>query len=508
VTALLERSVAPVVARRAVTWRQVFRNSVVVPLVVTAPVIGVGLIGDHRYNVFWHGATVQARPWELVTDNLRSVPMYISFGNFRPLGRMLEWAVDTLAFSLAEVLHVPVTVTLHLLSALAAGVLVAAIVLLAQAVTAKGPLFAEPPSRTVALLPFLAGTMLTAAGAVSTTVLFGGLYFLSTALVLAVVAWICREPRSVALVIAAGAILAVTNEMAALAPPLATVAVLARGARRRPAVLLWLGFLPIFLPVRVLIWAACRGGGCYRNSELVLGRPAIETVPNRLTAWLPPLQWYSALHGGGRLSLLVAAVAVLLLGVAAAGLFVRLPAAPRLDRRQAVTLVVTGAAALLLGTALGSVNVQPQEMAASGGWGAGWRDSPLTLAGGALLTAGLLTLVAGALVARTALAVLVLAGAVSTAASHAFTLREDQGAIAVVTAQISDEVAHFDTSPAGDARRCDLLAQFGVLTRHSGYSHIAVGELPQTHSTLDRMRVTADMATEEMYGQRFCRSAG
>jgi hypothetical protein len=32
-----------------------------------------------------------------------------------------------------------------------------------------------------------------------------------------------------------GAILAVTNEMAALAAPLATVAVLARGARRRPA---------------------------------------------------------------------------------------------------------------------------------------------------------------------------------------------------------------------------------------------------------------------------------
>ena len=488
-------------------WRLVFLRCLAVPLVVTAPLLYLVADADHRYNVYWHGSQVQARPWALVTDNLRTVPMYLGFGNFRPLGRMVEWSVDAAAYAFGEITHLPAQVGLRLMSALAAAVLSLAVVVFAEAVTARGAMFAAPPARTIALLPFAIGGCLTAAGRVSTTVLFGGLYFLSAALVLAVAAWVCRGPRFGVLIVAAGAALAAFNEVAAVGPPLATAAALARGgpARLRPALLLWLGFLPVFVPVRLVLFLSCRDGGCYGNSDLVLGPGVGRALANRLTAWSPPLQWGEALRHAGPVGMAMVAVSLAVIGLLAVPLFANLPRLPRLDREQAVRLAAAGGSALLLGALLGSLNTQTQVLAAAGRWGLGWRDSGLTAAGGVLLSAGLLGLAVRAAVARAALAVFVLTAAGTTAVNHAYALAVNRLPYAVITGRIAAEVAQFDPTTDGNTRRCELLGRFDVLFRRMPYSRFAAGELPGTHTVAERMALTASMATRQMYGQPFCR---
>ncbi|MFF5293421.1 hypothetical protein [Paractinoplanes globisporus] len=547
-TEVLDQPVASRVSGRA--WRRVFLRCLGVPLVVTAPLLYLVPDADHRYNVYWHGSLVQDRPWRLITENLRTVPMYIGFGNFRPLGRMAEWSADTLAYVIAEVTHLPVQVGLRLVSALAAAVLAAAAVVFAEAVTGRGRMFAGPPARTIALLPFAFGGCLVAAGRLSNTVLFGGLYFLSAALVLLVAAWVCRGPRLGVLVVAAGAVLAVFNEVAAIGPPLATAAVLARGgpSRLRPALLVWLGFLPVFVPVRVLLFLACREGGCYGNSDVVFGSGVGGALANRLTAWLPPLQWGEALREAGPVGGVGVGAAAVALAVLAARLFAELPRLPGIDRSQAVRLAVAGGSALLFGALLGSINAQTQALAAHGRWGLGWRDSGITAAGGCLLLAGLLALaatartsgdaarvrrmplaaglsavglsapglpdaglsaaglpeVSRAAVARAALVAFVLAGAGTATVNQAYAVGSNRLPYAVLTGAIAAEVAQFDATPAGNSRRCELLRQFGDSLRAMPYSRFAEGELPGTHSPAERMSVTASMATEQMYGRPFC----
>jgi hypothetical protein len=488
-------------------WRRLFARCLLVPLVVTVPLVYLTGNADHRYNVYWHGSIVQDRPWRLVTENLRSVPMYLDFGNFRPLGRMAEWTLDAAAYVFGEVTHLPAQVGLRVVAALAAAALTAVAVVFAEALTARGRMFADPPARTIALLPFALGASFTAAGQVSSTVLFGGLYFLSAALVLGVAAWVCRGPRLGWLLVAAGALLAVFNEVAALGPPLATAAAMARGgpSRLRPALMLWLGFLPVFVPVRILLFLACRDGGCYGNSDVLLGPPVGPALTNRLTAWLPPLQWGDALRDAGPVSRVVLGVSALVLALLAARLFAELPRLPRLDRRQAGTLAAGGGATLLLGALLGSLNAQTQAFAVDGWWGVGWRDGGVTAAGGALLLAGLLARSVRAVVARLALGAFVLAGAGTTAVNQAFALATNRLPYSVVTGAVSAEIAQFDTSPAGNDRRCRLLAQFDEIFRGTSYSRFASGELPGTHSATERMAVTASMATEQMYGRPFCR---
>ena len=105
-----------------------------------------------------------------------------------------------------------------------------------------------------------------------------------------------------------GAALAMFNEMAYLALPLAVVAVFVRGpvgaglgprqvlssAGARLTALVWLGFLPVFLPVRVMIYLHCSGGGCYRGSDIAPSADMLVAWPNRMLSWLPPLMWGTA----------------------------------------------------------------------------------------------------------------------------------------------------------------------------------------------------------------------
>ena len=123
-----------------------------------------------------------------------------------------------------------------------------------------------------------------------------------------------------------------------------------------------------------------------------------------------------------------------------------------------------------------------------------------------LAVGGLLAFAGRVAVWRGALAVLVLTGAGSASASHGFVRHFDRLPAAVLSGQIAEEIARFEPGPAGNARRCALLQRFAEQFGRQPYSRFAVGELPQTHSSAERMRVTADLATEQLYRRPFCRA--
>lgn len=504
--------VTAVPADPAHPWRAIVQRCVLVPLVVLLPLVALTPSADHRFNIYANGGLYAARPWQLIGGAVESVPIFLARGNFRPLGRIVEWSLDVAAFAPTGLLGVPANISLRLVSFAAAIVLTLTAVLFAESVTARGRLLARTPSVLTALLPFALGAGFVAAGRTSTTVLFGGLYFLSAALVLGVAAWACRTTRLSrrrgVLVVLAGAALAAFNELAYLAVPLATAAVLLRGwvvlgqGRRevlrgagvRFAGRLWLGFLPVFLPVRAIIYAKCVNGGCYTGSDVALAT-APAALPNRLVSWLPPLMWLRATDGAHLILVaLLPVLGLLLLALLARRAARQLPTLVALDRRQALGLAGVAVVLLLLAGTLAALNADVQALAAQGRWGQGWRDSGLTTAAGGVLLALL-----GARRARWALAVLVLAGAVSVAANKSFHDESAGGSYPYLHDRIAQEVADFDPTPAGDVRRCALREQF---SKTSTANHHGVNE-PE----LERFDVSLDRATRQLAGRPFCSRA-
>ncbi|WIM95463.1 hypothetical protein ACTOB_007574 [Actinoplanes oblitus] len=509
-------------------WRGIVLRCVLVPLIVLSPLVALQPGADHRFNVYANGARYLVRPWELAGAAVRSVPQYLELGNFRPLGRMVEWLLDAVTFGLTELFGLPANVSLRLVSFAAATVLTLAAVVLAECVVSRGRPFAGPPSLIAAVLPFAVGGSFVAAGRTSTTVLFGGLYFVTAALVLLVGAAAARTVGRIRLgvrlgVIAVllGAVLAAFNEMACLAVPLATLVVPIRawllglsrreaalGAGARFAGLLWAGFLPVAVPVRAIIAVKCAAGGCYSGSD-VAPAGALAALPNRLTSWMPPMTWQRATEGPYGHTLTAALPLALLVLLLLVRRFWRdLPRCDTPDRRQAWALAGTGFAVLLPAATMGALNLQMQRLAAAGWWGLGWRDSALAGAAGALLTVALLTGVF-ARSHRSARAhrrgvlggvlLLVVVAAVATSANRDYRAAAAAEKPAFVHDRVAQEIVDFDRSAAGDARRCTLRDQFWAglpRDRRTGYP-------PE----LRRFDQAVDTATQRLAGRPFCTKA-
>jgi hypothetical protein len=380
-------------------------------------------------------------------------------------------------------------------------------VLLAECLAAPGRPFARPPSTLTATLPFAVGGGFVAAGSASPAILFGGLYLLSAALVLGVAAAVCRIERRIGwrrtgLLVLGGAALASFNEIAYLALPLATVAVVVRrrvvlragvtGPAVRALVLLWLGFLPVFGVVRLIIRGYCAAGECYRGSDLAVGPGAAEAVPVRMIAWLPPLMWRSATQGAHRAwpAGAVTVVALLALGWLVLRAARDLPRLTPVTRRQAYGVAAVAFAALLLGAALGSLNADVQALVIRHRWGQGWRDTAITAAAGAILLTAILHVV----VRRRLVAVLIVLGLVAIVSTAANKSYRDQLATrepALLANRVAQEMADFDRTPAGDVRRCALRTEFRTLYAGSAFS-------------LKRFDQSLDVAARQQAGVRFC----
>ena len=501
-------------------WARTLRRSVFVPLIVLSPLVALAPTADHRFNVYAAGALYRRSPLRIGPDSLHEVPTYLRLGNFRPLGRMLEKSLDLAVYLLGDLFGLPTNVALRLVSFGAAIVLTLLAVLLAESLLNRDRLFATPPSTVAALVPYAVGGAFIAAGVTSTTVLFGALYLLTTALVLAVSVLACRvvTPRRrrlgwwrgvLAVVLGAG--IAAFNELGYLAVPLVTAAVLIRGRgvlglswRRtctgpgaRLAGLIWLGFLPVFGLVRSIIHGYCAIRTCYRGSSVSLGGVA-ETGPVRLLSWLPPLGWQQAGFGGHRPWLvgLLPALALVALAILAWRTGRDLPLLSTVDRRQALGVAATGLVLLVLAGALAALNADVQAYVAAGRWGLGWRDSGATAVGGMLVVVGIVLAVVVRPAARrwlvpVLLALLVVSAAVTVAANRRFAGILAQRASSELDNRIALEVTNFDTSGAGNARRCELLQE--AMTRYAN-SPTSFRRYPQT----------LDLVAQRKAGRPFC----
>ncbi|MEU4619227.1 hypothetical protein AB0G04_04500 [Actinoplanes sp. NPDC023801] len=475
----------PETPERTGLWGHILRRCVLVPLVVLTPLLAVAPSRDHRFNVYWHGGMFRDDPGAIVSHTVASGDAYLRLGNFRPLGRMLEKSLDLLAFTGMQQLGLSATVMLRAVAILAAIGLTLAVVILAESVLHRGRLIGGTPSAVGLLLPYAVGAGFVAAGQDSTTILFGGLYHGTAALVLLVAAAACRLDRlrwwNAVLAITAGAALAIFNEPAYFAVPLATAAVLLRGRfvlgygpRRlltspgmRFAGLLWAGFLPVFVTVRWVIRGFCADGGCYQGSDLVVDARSALLLPVRMTAWLPPLQWRAATEAtpGPWLRGVIPVVAFLLIAALAVRTAKILPKAARPDRTASLGLAALAVVVLACGALLATLSVAVR--AAMSGhqlWEQGWRDSALTIPGGMLLVVPLLLLL-GRRAAAGLLAALVLCGAVSATANRAYadttaTLRSAQ-----LDNRIAAAMGSFEHGRAGNARRCALLDE-ALQTNH------------------------------------------
>lgn len=480
-------------SRTIQAWRRLGWSAATLPVLVLLPLVNQPLRADHRFNVFRFGGDLTQRPWEVITQPLTTVPAYLDHGNFRPVGRIIERSQDLLAFAVSGALDLPVTTALRLVDLTFVALLAVVAVIWAETVSSTHSLLSRPPS-AVALTTALVLPVLLVATRNSAVVLFTSLYFASAALVLLVAAaaaqrrWL--ETTAVtrpALMTAAalGGALAAFNEVAYLAAPLAALTVAIRGvvtlgrpltdlcrsAAARVLVAGLAGFAAVFLPVRAVIAARCRDGGCYAASDVEVSAAVLPTLGHRLVSAMPGAGWAAAageptdlLPGSGPALVILALAALLVLALGLDLVRRRLP-----STREAAAAVVAGAGLLLLTSgamALGSA-VQDQVV---DGWpvGSGWRDLPLAATGAALAIVGAGLALAG-LAARqgrqprrlAAVTVVVLAGfgslvTTSVNSSVAEALRPSREG--ELFDRISVAFLHFD--PSREDTRCSLLHEF------------------------------------------------
>ncbi len=412
---------APAPARPAGgAWRRLAVRCALIPAAVLLPLVTVAPSGDRQFAVYWHGATVRSNPWMLFTDGLRGS---------QPLGRLVEWSADVVAYVLVEILRLPAQIALRLVVTMAAVLFTGAVVIFAEAVTAPGRMFASPPARPLLLMPFaVAGCLIAAGSAVN---------LLSAAAMLAAAAWLCRGTRRAVVVIAAGLVCAVFDDVAAMAVPLVTVVLVMR-QRFRPVALLWAGFLPPFVALNAA-WATPR-------------------LPHLPDVALP--------------STVVLGLAALAFIVLTRRSFEELPALPVPDRAQRTVLAAAGVV-LLLGP-------------------------PVLIAASAALLVAVLPL------HRLALAGLAVLAAGAAVANQSYAGAANREPLALVSTAIAGEIAQFDPTDAGDARRCELRDRFARLTAGVTYGPDRAAELLGTRTPAERLDIVLDMAAVQMHGMPFC----
>lgn len=517
------------VARAARTrwgWGGRWVPVLLLPAVVMAPLLGLPLVADHRFNVFAYGGRLATAPWAVVSDPITSVPNYLEHGNFRPLGRMVEQGLDGLTLALSRFSDLPVPVSLRVVALISAVALCIAAVVWVETITRKDPILAASPS-AVGLLTSLAVPGLLVATANSATVLFTAQYLCSAALVLLVASSAARRtwcttakvgPSVLLGAVLVGAAMATFNELTYLAVPLALVTVSARGlftlevpfrawcrsAAVRVVLALTIGFTATLIPVRLLIAQRCGGGGCYAASDLNLGGDVLASLGHRLASALPMTAWSANGTTPGQWRpdespLILVGHTLILLVVVWLCWDLRERSLPS---AQGIAALAAAGALCLLGASLAMASsTAVQDQVASGLWpvGRGWRDLGLAATGtGAMVVAMCCAVLAalrgwGTIAIVRCLPVLALGATVMTtfAANSAYADQLPPTAEALVLEQISEALLHPEATTAD--QRCQLLADFVDLHPGRDYWHY-------------RLSDAVESASEGLHDQPFCPS--
>ena len=376
-------------------------------VVAAVPSIAQSPEADERFGVYTFTAKFGVNPLSIVRHGYDSIPSFLDRGNFRPLGRVIEWSGHDLAGQISLFFNIPVNISLGILRLIAAATLAFAIVWLVEAVLrVPGEGLAGNKAILAVVAPLVGASFLVSqvGGPVN---LFPWLY-LGTSAVAVFAARLMASPRlfgagsigwsrRVGFVLL-GAALASTNEVAAIAIPLGAVVVVARCVvlsvafdwqlLRIGSVRAWgyqlAGFLAVFVPVRLVIASRCASGNCYTASDFALTGAYPEAVVGRVATGFVPVQWHegmsqSALDALGRSShlVLIGVAFVILIGpIVGAYVGGRDPVdSVGPSARSVVALAILGGGLALVTTGLISTSEVVQNPSLR--VGLAWRDSAL-----------------------------------------------------------------------------------------------------------------------------------
>jgi hypothetical protein len=480
-------------------WAGVLGSAALLPVLVTAPLLGLAFRADERFNPYRFGAEYSRRPQGLLVDQIANVPFFLRNGNFRPVGRVAERLQELVAFQTAEALGIAPHVAMRAFATLTLAALSVTLVVVVQTLTSPVPLRGANPSRAAAVAAPLFAVGLVATGNQTAIVLFTNFYGQSALVVLWLALLAARRGHLAAgpvgvgaltTAVVLGAATASYNEIAYLAVPAALVVVAARGLLTfglSPRALLatratrllgaaLAGFAAVFVPIRVLIARNCAEQPCYDQSAIELSRDSVGLLLQRVTSWYPPSAWSVATGSQDGRWYLTSNLVLLALGLAAAALTVQLwrqrrdlaPVSPR----TALALVLVGVVVTVTPGVIGAISEGRLEAWRAGSIrpGAGWRETPLILVGSALTLTGLLELVGLRVPARSrppigaaATAVLALGLVLTVLANDAFATADARREENNLHHRIAAAVVSFDRSEEGDARRCALYEEFVAL---------------------------------------------
>lgn len=487
-------------------------------LIVSVPLAGLSLQGDERRQLYRAAHHYAANPLKSARAAVRNIDAFLDNGNFRPISRFAEGLEHGLVFEAGEFtgLAPPTILGLIRLAMVAALALICARVV-AKLVESAG---IRPDHPTVTLYPLVLGVCLVANGtsvalAQFPFILVGAVVFtLGIALAAARDADMCARPlrwHEPVLMALLGAAAAMTYDLVLVAPAVALAYAAARAAAsgmapglllRTAAMKRWgalsIGFLAVFVPVRIEIARRCGLEACYRGSDLSLSTDAVELVADRALTGAPIPGWsYNAslfersqpglgswdLLAGSLPVLLVLAVialtarAALAAGATSAGKASTMPESAARDLpgggpaspatrtwcRLGMTLGCFGAATTLLAALVASLSRFMQETRPA--IGKGWRETLLAQVGWSLMIMAVLVVAfgmvrssAGSRISGSIAAVFLGACLAMTLLANSRLSAVDQhNPVSAVVDQIAVETVNIDATDRGNARRCELI---------------------------------------------------
>jgi hypothetical protein len=492
------------------------------------PLIGHPPIDDDRFDIFHWGAHYAESPLRIVPDQFSLIGFYLTkYGNFRPVGRILERAQDTIVWIVSSSLGVPMHIVLRGFFAASMAIFAMAVVLLAGTLTQTGGSKSTRVNAATALVPVSLAALLIASGHDAPIVNFADLYLQTMALVLLICAYFARQPaianrssrtRAGRYVVwfLVGLLTASLNELALLALPM-VVAVFGirvfwidrirprealESDRGRLLVSFVAGFSLVFVPIRYLVLLRCARDPCYWPTTLLIATDSPRVALGRATTWFPTQAWRTATAGSEDVWAIPTAPTVILIVLACwitARCFRAALNATLASRRARAGLTLLGVTLITLGAALGGSTAYL--LAGQIESQAGWRDTIITMIGGSMVLAALTeaSLRRGSrrgerFIAFLLLGIWSMAVALTLLANTAWTatMRTDAGFRPYVrmSLALTDPVP----SDAENAMRCDILQP--VLQEMAAD--------PNQSYAFGRLEDALNTATRALIGEDFC----
>lgn len=471
-------------------------------IMVAVPLIGLALQGDERRRIYRSAHYYSADPLEAARSAVRNMDAFLNAGNFRPIGRFAEGLEHGLVFEAGEFTGVAP----HAILGLVRLAMVLALALVCARVVSElarsAGVHTDHP--TLTLYPLALGVCLIANGTAMGLVQFPFMLIGAVALTLAIALVTARdtdmqarplrwhEPVTTALL---GAGAAMTYDLVLVAPAVALAYVAARAvASGMPprhvlisaAMKRWgalsVGFLAVFVPVRLEIAQRCSLRACYRGSDLSLSTDAIELAAGRALTATPVAGWshnaslVERSDGSfGFWDLLTDSLpALLLLAVLALTARAFIAAGPDVPERRTWLRLATalggfGAAATMLAATVAGLSSWSQEVRPA--IGRGWRETLLAQVGWSLIILAVLVAVIGSIrsavgsrVAGRLAALLLGAGLVAALlANSRLSVVDQHEPVSAVSDLIAVETVNIDSTGAGNIRRCELIDRYTEL---------------------------------------------